>query len=376
MMNKKDIAEIRRRFNFEHNAISCIRGCYVQKDGEIISSFNKPLQSLPREEAEKYLAIFRRALSGEIGQNLLNFDYSPEEVMTSEPHHLLMRLRETALKDDEAVETLFKNIISSIHMEDNCLLLAMHDGYDVPFKGADGETDQERSTEIFKFILCAVCPVKLSKPGLSYFSEDQDFHARESDWMVAAPTLGFMFPAFSERTCDIYGALLYTKDTSDANEDFVSAIMGTEPQMPSDIQRATFSQVLEDGLQEECSLEAVQAVQDMVLKAAEETKKDRHAMPAHFSADDLKTTLVDSGVSFERADAFSQRYEEEFGHQAVLSAANVAPTRQFEVKTPSVSIRVDPEKSDLVETRIIDGHNYILIRADESVTVNGVNVRF
>ena len=375
MMNQKDIAEIRRRLSFERNAISCIRGCYVQKDGMIISSFSKPLQSLPREEAEKYLAIFRRSLSGVPGQNLINFDYSPEQVMTSEPHHLLMSLRDTALMNDELVEKLCENIIASVHFEENYLILMMHDGYDVPYKGADGETDRERSSEVFRYILCAICPVKLTKPSLSYFSEDRDFHARESDWVVAAPALAFMFPAFSERSCDIYGALLYSRDTGDPNADFVDAVMGSEPMMPADMQRQTFSQVLEDSLEEECSLEAVQAVQDMVLRAAEESKA-RKQTPDVFSADDVQKTLVDSGVSLEKAEAFADRYAEEFGPHTVLSSANVAPTKQFEVKTPSVSIRVDPEKSDLVETRTIDGHRYILIRVDENVTVNGVSVRF
>ena len=116
-MNRKDIAEIRRRLNYEHNAITCIRGCYVQKDGEIISSFTRPMQALPREEAEKYLAIFRRILSGEHGQNLLDVDFSPEQVMNGAEHRLLTRLRDSALRDDETAEEMYRGIISSLHFE-------------------------------------------------------------------------------------------------------------------------------------------------------------------------------------------------------------------------------------------------------------------
>ncbi len=374
-MNKKDLAEIRRRFNFEHNAITCIRGCYVQKGGEIISSFTKPMQALPREEAEKYLAIFRRTLSGEQGQNLLDVDFSPEQVMNGEEHRLLTALRDSALRDDETVEEMCRRLISSVHIEENYLILMMHDGYDVPFKGADGETDRERSDEVFRYILCAVCPVKLTRPALTYSSGDGEFHARESDWVVSAPALGFMFPAFDDRTCNIYGALLYTRDTSDANESFVTRIMGTEPAMPADTQKQTFNQLLEDSLGEECSLEAVQAVQSMVTERTGEAKKDKRAEAPVFSALDVRDALVDGGVSLGKADAFADAYEAEFGPRTVLSGANVAPKKQFEVRTPAVTIRVDPERSDLVETRVIDGHSYILIRADEDVTVNGVAVR-
>ena len=374
-MNKKDLNEIRRRLNFEHNAITCIRGCYVQKDGEIISSFTRPMQALPREEAEKYLAIFRRVLSGEHGQNLLDVDFSPEQVMNGAEHRLLTRLRDSALKDDETAEEMYRGIISSLRFDDNCLILMLHDGYDVPFKGTDGENDPERSDEVFHYILCAVCPVKLTKPVLTYSAADGEFHTRDSDWAVSAPALGFMFPAFDERACNIYGALLYTKDTGDANEDFVTRVMGTEPSMPADVQKETFGQLLEKSLGEECSLEAVQSVQDMVLERTEEMKKDKKAAPPVFSALDVRDALVDGGVSMEKADAFTDAYGAEFGPRTVLSAANVAPKKQFEVRTPAVTIRVDPERSDLVETRVIDGHSYILIRADEDVTVNGVAVR-
>ena len=375
-MNKKDIAEIRRRLNYEHNAITCIRGCYVQKDGEIISSFTKAMQAMPREEADKYLAIFRRILSGEPGRNLLDVDFTPQQVMDGKEHRLLTALRDKALKDDDDVAALCRCVISSMHMEDNYLILLLHDGYDVPFRGADGEEDRERSTEVFRYILCAVCPVKLSKPALSYSSDDGDFHARESDWVVSAPGLGFMFPAFDERASNIYAAMLYSKDTSVANEDFVDRVLGTEPAMPADTQKETFGMLLEASLQEECSLEAVQAVQEMVLEKTEASKKDRQAPVPVFSASEVRGALLEGGVSEARADAFAQAYEVQFGPRTVLNAANVAPTRQFEVKTPAVSIRVDPERSDLVETRMIDGRRYIVIRADDDVTVNGVSVRF
>ena len=49
-------------------------------------------------------------------------------------------------------------------------------------------------------------------------------------------------------------------------------------------------------------------------------------------------------------------------------------SKQLEVKTPDVTIKVNPERSDLVETRVIDGARYILIRAEEGVEVNGVQI--
>ena len=73
-------------------------------------------------------------------------------------------------------------------------------------------------------------------------------------------------------------------------------------------------------------------------------------------------------------EAFNDKYDQEFGQQTRLNAVNVTNPKQFEVKTPSVVIKVNSDRTDLVETRVIDGHPYILIRADEGVEVNGVNV--
>ena len=198
-MNKKDLAKIKRRFNTEHHNITCIRGCYVNNQREIISTFTRYLEGMGQEEVEKYLGIFRRTLSGTQGQNLLDIDFTPDQVMRSPEHRLLMELRETALKEDALVEELFQRIIDAWAPEEHALILLMHDGYDVPYRTEDGEKDAERSAEVFHYVLCSVCPVKLTKPALSYDAAENLFRSKDADWVVGAPDAGFLFPAFDER---------------------------------------------------------------------------------------------------------------------------------------------------------------------------------
>ena len=201
-MNKKDIAEIKRRFNLEHNNITCIRGCYVNNQGEVISSFTRSLVGMAQEEAEKYLAIFKRTLSGNQGQNLLDISFDPETMENSPEYQLLTALKNTALKDDETVEYFFQQIISGLHMEDHYLILLMHDGYDIPYRSREDDSKvADMSTEVFHYILCSVCPVRLTKPTLSYDAGKNDFRSRESDWIVGAPEMGFLFPGSGPPTC-------------------------------------------------------------------------------------------------------------------------------------------------------------------------------
>ena len=373
-MNRKEISEIRRRFNLDKNAISCIRGCYVNDKREIVSMFNRPLMSFPQEEAEKYLAIFRRTLAGVPGRNLVDMVFRPDQVMDGEEHRLLTAMRNTALKVEEGVQAFYQKVIDSLEMEGNYLILLTHDAYDVPFRGRDDLKVDDASEEVFDYILCSVCPVKLTKPALSYFASDNEFHDREQDWVVASPELGFMFPTFDDRAANIYNALYYTRDTATMHDEFISAIFNTDAPMPAAEQKETFQALLEDAIGDDLSYEVVQTVHEQIRSMIEEQKSDKEAEAPVVSKREVKAMLENCGVPEERVTAFEEKYDADFGATIELGAQNIVDERKFEVRTPDVVIQVNPERSDLVETRVIDGFKYILIRADEGVEVNGVNI--
>ena len=374
-MNKKDIAEIKRRFNLEHNNITCIRGCYVNNQGEVISSFTRSLVGMAQEEAEKYLAIFKRTLSGTQGQNLLDISFDPETMENSPEYQLLTALKNTALKDDETVEYFFRQIISNLQVEDHYLILLMHDGYDIPYRSKEDDSKvADMSNEVFHYVLCSLCPVRLTKPTLSYDAGKNDFRSKESDWIVGAPEMGFLFPAFEERAANIYQALYYTRDTAANHDDFVNAVFQSELPMPADQQKEIFQNILKETLEEDCSYEVMQAVHEQVMERLEEKKQEKSSEPVELTKYDVTDVLAECGVSTAHMEAFNDKYDQEFGQQTRLNAVNVTNPKQFEVKTPSVVIKVNSDRTDLVETRVIDGHPYILIRADDGVEVNGVNV--
>ena len=373
-MNRKEIAEIRRRFNPDKNAVSCIRGCYVSEKGEVVAAFNRSLMSLPMEEQEKYLSLFKRTLAGVPGRNLIDIEFRPDQVMEDDAHGLLMGLRNTALTVDQGVEKLCRKIIDSLDMEGNYLILMLHDAYDVPFRHVDEYKADVVSEEVFSYIMVCVCPVKLTKPALSYFSEDNAFHSREPDWVVAAPELGFMFPTFDERATNIYSALFFTRDAANAHDGFVDAVFHCEAPMPADAQRETFDAVLEDALDDALNLDVVQTLHERLRDMVEERKQDRTAEAPSVSGREVAGVLQACGVSDDRLAAFEEKYDAAFGEGIALNAANLAPVKKFEVRTPDVVVQVNPERSDLIETRVIDGQKYILIRADEGVEVNGVNI--
>ncbi len=389
-MNQRDLSEIRRRLNPDKRNATLLRGCYVSSDGHIISTFTRAVGQLPQEENEKYMALFKRSLTGTAGQNLIPIDFEPNPNGIGDEQRLLLSLCDSALKDESAVEMFFQRVIryvqslyeqyaQSVEQQlaaSNYLILLMHDGYDVPMRDNNDEVDRERSFGLFQYILCSVCPVKQAKPTLTYDPSESEFHSRDTDWVVAAPELGFLFPAFEERAANIHRALYYTRDASDLHDAFVTNVFGAGLQMPAAEQKEIFQTILSETLEEECSLDVVQAVHETVSEMIQEQKANKNAEPLSLTKQDVSSLLKDCGVSQERAAAFEEKYAESFGEYAELPAVNVVTPRQFRVDTPSVTIRVAPDRSDLIETRLIDGKYYILIQADGDVEVNGVKVKY
>ena len=373
-MNEKEIGELRRRFRADKSNISHVRGCYVNEKKEIISQFDQSIALMGPEESEKLLGILRKTLSGTLGKNLLDITFDTRQVVEGDEHRLLMALRDSELRDQEAVEALFQRAIQSLDLEGNYLILLAYDAYDVPYRSKDGDSQADASSDVFRYILCSVCPVKLTKDALSYFVYENKFRNLEADWVVAAPEVGFLFPAFDDRATNLYNALYYTRDISQSHPDFVDALFKSQVPMPAAVQKETFQSILGDTLEEECRYEVVQAVHDELCGMIAAHKESKEEDPLVISKVTVKQVLHECGVSPDHVERFEEQYDRQFGPEADLPPRNIVDEKQLEVKTPDVTIKVSPERSDLVETRVIDGRRYILIRAEEGVEVNGVQI--
>lgn len=374
-MNEKEIAEIRRRCRPDKSNMTHIYGCYVNESREIIARFHQSLGLMTQEDTEKLLAILRKSLSGTLGRNLVDLNFATQQVVEGEEHRLLMALRNSQLKDENALETFFQRTVEALTLEGSYMILLAHDTYDVPYRSKDGEKQSDASSEVYAYLLCAICPMKLTKPALSYYVGENEFHSLRADWVVAAPELGFLFPAFDERSANIYNALYYTRDSGENHPEFVEGLFRTEVPMAAAAQRETFQSILEEALDDACRYEVVQAVQDQFREMIAEHKERGEGEPLVVSKGAVGQVLKACGVAQSHVEAFEAGYDEGFGADTGLSPRNLVDTRQMEVRTPDVTIHVKPDRGDLLETRVIDGAKYILIRADEGIEVNGVAVK-
>lgn len=372
-MTKQEISELKRLFTIKNCSITRICGCYVDGEKNKKTDFKQAFLALPEEEMFKYFEILRKCLSGTLGKNLLNLDFP---LHTEEPggtQESLLRLRDSKLKDETLLEAFYDKIIETYEYVGNYLILLIHDVYDVPGKTLDGLDMEDASDEVYEYILCAICPVDLSKPGLSYNPEENIFQNRVRDWVVGMPETGFLFPAFNDRGADLHSALYYSKDAEELNEGFMEQLLGCPVPLSAGAQKETFQTLIEETLGETCELEMVKNIHEKFQEMVAEHKEE--PAPLMLDKNEVKTLLAGSGVANEKLAEFDDYYDAAAGQQTALYASNVFNTRSFDVKTPDITIRVSPDRTDLIETRRIDGLDCLVIRLDGAVEVNGITVR-
>ena len=373
-MNKKEIGEIRRRIRRDRSNMTAIYGCYVRDSKDIISEFRQSTGMMPENEAERYFARFKKVLSGTIGKNLIDITFKTSQVAGSPEHKLLMNLRKCQLQDDNLRRTFYEKVIEAVNLETSYLILLGCDTYDVPFKSKDDARQADNSNEVYTYLLCAVCPVKQTKPNLHYVPESKEFHDGGMLDLASAPEIGFLFPAFDNRATNLYNALYYTHSQKESQNAFVEAVFNAPVPMPAVEQKKAFENLLTASLQEQCSMDVVQTVYDELRQRIELHKESKIADPLTVSKEEIKDVLCSCGVSEPHVAKFSVDYDELFGSGAELHPTNIIDNKHFEVHTPDVVIKVAPDRSDLIETRVIGGVKYILICADENVEVNGVGI--
>lgn len=414
-MNKKDILELKRRFKKEACTFTRLCGCYVDADRNKITTFGETFLNLEEEEFYKYLEIAKKVLSGTLGNNILNLEFPLEEEGSGGKQQFLMGLRASALKNEELMEAFFDLVIDNYSYAGNYLILVYHDAYDVMAKTSDNNKLDE-SEEVYEYLLCAICPVALSKPGLGYREDENRIGPRIRDWVVGVPDTGFVFPAFSDRSTDIHSCMFYTKDAKAPHNEFVESGLGCNSKFTATEQKLTFQNIVKDVIGEDDAesealfLDIHDNLNNLIPFSEDETAEPE---PIPVTPSTISSVLSESGVPDDKAQVIEKTYENIFGEEVPIAEHLVDPkllevnakrkeklelvhqvenlkqqleeTRSVPVedgeddvpatKTYDVILRVKPEKVEQIHSQIINGQKCLVIPMDENehAAVNGIN---
>ena len=425
-MNKKEVLELKKRFKKDQATFTRLVGCYVDCNREKICKFGGKFLTLEEEEYYKYLEIANKVLSGTLGNNILNLSFPIEEEQVGGRQQILMALRDTDLEDETLLDTYYDLVIDTYDEPGNYLILLYLDSYDVMTRTNDN-INVDESEEVYKYLMCAICPVSLSKPGLGYLESEKRIGPRIRDWVVGVPATGFLFPAFNDRSTDIHSTLFYTRNTKEPHSEFMTNGLGCGVERTATEQKMAFHSIVrnvlgaEDDSTDDVMLDIQQNLSDMADEYAEchDTEED----PFILDKDVMSKVLNESNVSEEKINRIEKSIDEAFGEKLPV-AENVIDSKALvanelrveklaledqvgeltlqlneknteleekttkllekqeeidnyvaETRTYDVVLRVKPEKAAQIKSQIINGEKCLVIpmKENENATINGVN---
>lgn len=403
-MNKKDIHELKRRLTKHGCTFTRMCGCYVDAEHNKVTNIAETFLNLEEEDFYKYLDIAKKVFSGTVGNNILELEFPMEEEAVGGKQQFLMGLRESELKNDELLDAFYDMVIASYSHPGNYLILLFHDAYDVMKKTKDN-MDLDESEEVYDYLICAICPVNLSKPGLGYREEENCIRSRIRDWVVSMPDTGFVFPAFTDRSTDIHSVMFYTRDTKNPHSEFMTEGLGCGARLTATEKKITFESIIKDvigdgdGKSEILYMDIQDNLNDKVYQNAEMNDPSETNVtpePMLLTTRDMTEVLTESGLTEEQTAAIEKNYEEVFGEDlpeagslvdSKLVEANgrrkdrlelveqvknlkqqLEETRALseeESEDCQVIVTVKPEKEGQIYSQIIDGKKCLIIPLDE-----------
>ena len=372
-MTRKELSEIKSQYTLENCGILRLCGCYVDGERNKITQFNENFLNLPEEEKHKYFDIFKKTLSGTPGKNLIDMKFNVDAYADEGARTFLMNLRDSGLKDDRLLDEFYDRIINNYSYVGNYLILLINQVYDIPTVTTDNIEMEDASDEVYSYILCSICHVNLSKPGLGYDEEDNNFHDKKQNHMVDVPDVGFLFPAFNKRSADEDMTVFYTKDVSEFEDGLIDCLLDCVAPLPAKQQKETFTSLVSEAVGEEADLQVVKNIHANLEQIIEEKKQESPA-PVMLDKNEMKNLLEKSGVKEEKLENFEEHFEMAAGEHGKLVASNVSSEKKFEVKSPDVVIKINSDKTDIVSTQVIDGRQCLVIQIDERLVVNGISV--
>ena len=346
-MRKKDILELKKRFKKDHCTFTKMCGCYVNGEKNILLKFRETFLNLEEDDYFKYLEIAKKVLSGTIENNILELNFELNEEHVNEKQLEFMKLKNSQLKDDLLLDDFYNSIINNYDYEGNFLILIFHDAYDIITKTKDNAKLDE-SEEVYEYILCAICPVELSKAGLRYFEEENSIKSRTRDWVVEAPSNGFVFPAFINRTTDVNSIMYYTKNAKDTHPELMENVLGCPSKQTNTEKKETFNDILRDALgpDEKKSDHFFMEIQESLNNKIEEHNiiHEDSETPIFLTDEVIQDILNESGVPDEITTKIEKSYAESFG--------DTPPVADILIDNKALAAKAQKKKEEMLEKQV------------------------
>lgn len=369
-MNKKEIMEIKKLYGVKNCAIQRLAVGYIDGEKNLKCMWEETFLNLPEEEIFKYLEILKKGLSGTIGKNICTLEYTSEQEEPGSMHESLMRLKASQLQNEDMLQVFYEKIAENYPEVENVAVVLIYNVYDIPNKGNDEQNNIDASDEVYEYISCYLCPVKLEEPGLVYGGEK--FEHKDRRWEIDKPVHGFIFPSFEDRSGNIHNITVYNKKPDGKFDDFDKTVLGIEPVLSADAQKESFVTALESAVAEcENPLNTVSSIQEAIAGEMEESKEGDNDI----SYDRLADIVKEAGVSEDATESFIETLRTTMNDKP-LKATNIVDKQKTKIKATDMEINISVDQSSCIEQKEIDGRIYLLVPLTDNtnIEVNGVKL--
>lgn len=367
-MNKKEVSEIKRLLTLDKCCITKIAGCFVDVEKNMKLKIKEPFLLLDEKERLKYIEILKAALGGKLGKNLLSLEFPIEEEQQGGKQYNLKRLLDTDLEDTE-LDTFYQNVIDTYSEPDNYFILVAKGTYDIPTKTSDGMRVEDASDYVYDHILCAICPMKPSKTGLSYDDRMQNIVNTMRKLMVEKPVQAFLFPAFTDRNTNIHETLYFAK--KELQTDIIEELLGCHAPLDANKQKEIITETVNETIS--CDFETVKSVCEQIHESTIE--KAGEPEPYKLDVAEIKNILAAAGVEPAKIKEVSEKITDAAGKQNEIFASNVFDDKDLIIKNDYLSMKVKMEHSADVFTKVIDGAKCLVVRLNDDLDVSGFVVK-
>lgn len=391
-MDKKSIGELRRRLKKDSCTFTKMCGCYVNDSKNKIIKLDEIFLNLEDEEYYKYLEIAKKVLSTNVGNNILELDFPLEEEQPGGHQQFLLGIKKSGLKDQGLLDAFYDMVIEKYDSLGNYLILLFHDVYDVMTKTTDNNKLDE-SEEVYEYIICAICPMILSKPGLGYNKSDMRIGTLNREWMVGMPETGFIFPAFNERSSDIHSVLMYTADSKNPHNELIQDILGCREKLTFVQKQNVLCDMVSDVTSEDDLKEVMESVN---IELAQISDSEPETV---VNEENIKSALTYAGIEENKADKIGKEYITAIDKDELPLLGDIIPNKAvkavkdnnekvllkeeikelnrkiaqaYDTEGSDIIIKVNDEKRELIRQEDIDGETYLVIpiSQNDSIKIN------
>ena len=313
MLTIQDINENKKRYaKLDTQSFQYFRAAVLDSEEGIMLVDDGRFLALPENTIMKYLSLAADAFSNKIDDRMLSLRAVNSTMMEKNMADILAESVEQDTITEEAFEEICTRIQINYKFIGKILIVAFYEAWDVPAKSSDGKKLEDGEV-VSKRILVSVAPVGLTKPGLEY--KDGKIQARERQWTVARPEMGFLWPSWEGREDKKDKFTYFTANPSTPGHNFMEMGLGTMPIKTATECREEFEQlVMTEEEDHDAAVKYLHEIKDAIEQYYREAQDVPFPNPEMLmDADDLEKIMSGQEMYFVDGDLLEDYREKFFG---------------------------------------------------------------